>query len=110
MRLLAEDLVPLARLSAELAARVVERVVEAAPLSEVAKQYRDWSAHSEGEAITFSVAGERIEGRLIGIDDRGLIRLETESGERTLAAGEVIEQQRVAKHRATGVNAGRTVQ
>lgn len=52
---------------------------------------RAWSAHTVGDRLTCRVGEATVEGRFLGFDDTGALRLQTDDGqEHRLAAGEVL--------------------
>lgn len=53
--------------------------------------YRACTIHREGDEVSCRIGGETVSGRFAGFDDGGRFRLETPSGLRTIASGEVIE-------------------
>lgn len=54
-------------------------------------EYRALTVHRSGDRLTCRTASEQLVGDFIGFDCRGFLRLKTEAGERTLAAGDLIE-------------------
>lgn len=55
------------------------------------ESYRGLSVHRPGERVSLHTGEEVIEGAFAGFDEQGRLRLETETGERALSAGEIIE-------------------
>lgn len=79
----------LAETAAALALRL-DRDLEL-PAEVAVERYAALSAHRAGDLLRCQSAGETVEGRFAGFDRRGFLRLDTASGARLLAAGEVIE-------------------
>jgi BirA family biotin operon repressor/biotin-[acetyl-CoA-carboxylase] ligase len=72
--------------------RAVSAELDAArPADEVVAEYRRCSAHREGDVIRCRMPGREVEGRYLGIDPRGFLRLEVEGREERIGAGEVME-------------------
>lgn len=86
-----DGLPSLAALTLELAAAVQRKIGETADLQAAATAYRRWSAHHPGDRLRFRMAKETFAGTLLEIDDAGRLRLETDSGERIVSSGEVLE-------------------
>lgn len=59
---------------------------------EIAERYRALSVHRTGEPLACQVGEEEVAGTFQGFDEAGRLRLATGSGERLLAAGEIIER------------------
>jgi BirA family biotin operon repressor/biotin-[acetyl-CoA-carboxylase] ligase len=76
----------LALLLPRFVAAIVERV---ATENDWLERYRVLSAHAPGDPIGATVDGERIEGRFLGFDRHGFLRLATAAGERVVASGDV---------------------
>lgn len=59
----------------------------------ILESWRSLTVHREGDPIRFSLGEEEIAGAWRGIDDAGRAQIETASGLRAVAAGEIIEFQ-----------------
>jgi len=66
----------------------VDRWLEAAPL-DLVEQYRALSAHVVGQRLVCRLPDGDLEGRFLGINDAGFLRLEVDGHERLLVAGEL---------------------
>ena len=53
--------------------------------------YSRCSVHREGDEVSCRIGGETVTGSFAGFDEGGRFRLETPTGLRTIASGEVIE-------------------
>lgn len=58
--------------------------------AEVVSRYRELSAHAPGDALRCQLDGNQLEGRFLGFDDYGFLRLEVDGEERRLSAGEIL--------------------
>jgi BirA family biotin operon repressor/biotin-[acetyl-CoA-carboxylase] ligase len=81
---IAEMLIPMvAALESEVdAEKSMESVVE---------EYAQWSLHEIGRDLVCRTARGMIRGKFLGFDPLGFLRLETESGEVLISAGEIVE-------------------
>jgi BirA family transcriptional regulator, biotin operon repressor / biotin---[acetyl-CoA-carboxylase] ligase len=52
-------------------------------------RYRELSVHAPGDAIVCALEEETVDGRFLGFDERGFLRLSTPAGERVLSSGDV---------------------
>lgn len=59
---------------------------------EAIAHYRGLLMHRAGDALTFQLAGERISGTFLAVDERGHLHLRTAEGERTFSSGEVLHE------------------
>ena len=57
---------------------------------ETLRAWRELTVHSPGDAITCVIGERTVTGQWIGIDDFGRARLQTQNGEITVAAGDLI--------------------
>jgi BirA family transcriptional regulator, biotin operon repressor / biotin---[acetyl-CoA-carboxylase] ligase len=80
-----------ARLALALTA-ALSPTVAGAPRTAVAARYRARSLHVDGDMLRCSLGHGVVEGRFRGFDERGFLLLETSTGTRVVAAGEVIER------------------
>lgn len=80
---------------AELIRVTLERVgaVLSAPSSpaDLLAAFRARLIHQVGETLQVRMGDERIEGRFLGVDDSGFLRLEVSGEEKRIAAGEVVQ-------------------
>lgn len=53
-------------------------------------EYRQMVVHREGDELTWRQDGSRVRGRFAGVDERGFLRLETDTGVVVVSAGEVV--------------------
>lgn len=81
---------PIATLGWALVSAVLARLDSDAPLGELMETYRQLSIHRPGDRLVCQLGDERVEGRFLGFDEQGHLRLATASGERRVGAGEVI--------------------
>jgi BirA family biotin operon repressor/biotin-[acetyl-CoA-carboxylase] ligase len=81
----------LARLTWDLIEAVDERLEKLGDVEYAIKRYQGLSEHSPGDRLHCRVGEETLEGIFRGFDERGFLRLETATGERLLAAGEVLD-------------------
>lgn len=81
----------LGRLARDLVAAVDAELAHAGDPAYAVDAYRSLSIHSPGDEITCRLAGELVRGTFRGFDERGFLALDTPSGERRLATGEVVE-------------------
>jgi BirA family biotin operon repressor/biotin-[acetyl-CoA-carboxylase] ligase len=91
LRLECERLPEMPPLLLSLAERVHRCVDSGAPIPELVDRYRGLCLHGAGDEIVFRLGEEKVQGRFVGLNDHGWLTLETGSGERTFAAGEVVE-------------------
>ncbi|MGE5414589.1 MAG: biotin--[acetyl-CoA-carboxylase] ligase [Syntrophomonadaceae bacterium] len=66
-----------------------DRELAAPRWNEEAKEWERVAAHRPGDRLTIRRDGEEISGAYVGLDASGFLRLETGTGETTIAAGEV---------------------
>lgn len=86
--------VPLAELTWDLVAGLERELAHLEDLAYAVAGYRELSAHRPGDAISCRTGEQVVEGRFLGFDERGRLRLERggEGGEEILvSSGEVIE-------------------
>lgn len=82
----------LAATAAELALDLEGALARPFDRAAAAARYAALSIHSPGDPIRCQIAGgEIVEGTFAGFDELGFLRLGTQSGERLVSAGEVIE-------------------
>lgn len=55
------------------------------------RRYTRRSIHRPGDPLACRVGGRRVEGRFLGFDAAGRLRLQTGTGEESLSAGEIVE-------------------
>jgi BirA family biotin operon repressor/biotin-[acetyl-CoA-carboxylase] ligase len=89
---------PLAELAGRLTANLIGSLSRVISMEEAVEQYASWSAHATGDAITHRSSTETCTGSFVGFDDRGFLRLATAAGERTFAAGDLIQATEVGDH------------
>lgn len=65
---------------------------EDASAARIAERYRQLSSHSVGDLLRCRIGtdDDSVEGRFLGFDDRGFLRLDVEGEERLLSTGEVL--------------------
>lgn len=61
------------------------------PDDEVLDRYRDFLVHRPGDPLRCQVDDSTLDGRFVGVDDHGLLVLDTADGERTIAAAELVD-------------------
>ena len=66
-----------------------DRELAAPRWHEEAREWERVAAHRPGDRLTIRRDGEEISGAYVGLDASGFLRLETGTGETTIAAGEV---------------------
>lgn len=80
----------LARLAIELIAALDAELARGAAAADVVARYRALSAHTPGDVLRCRLDGDLLEGRFLGFNEHGFLRLEVEGEERQLSAGEVL--------------------
>jgi len=80
----------LARLAIELIAALDAELARDAEAADVVARYRALSAHTPGDVLCCQLDGGLLEGRFLGFNDHGFLRLEVAGEERHLSAGEVL--------------------
>ncbi|HEX9734358.1 MAG TPA: biotin--[acetyl-CoA-carboxylase] ligase [Thermoanaerobaculia bacterium] len=85
----AAPLPTLARLAIELIAALDAELARADD-DDVVGRYRELSVHAPGEVLRCRLDGEVLEGRFLGFDEHGFLRLEVDGAERQVSAGEVL--------------------
>lgn len=81
---------PLAEITFELLVAVDAMLAAPPSADELAMRYRTLTAHRPGETLRCRLPGSTVEGRFLGFDGRGFLRLEVGGSERQIAAGEVM--------------------
>jgi BirA family biotin operon repressor/biotin-[acetyl-CoA-carboxylase] ligase len=81
---------PLPALALELIEALDRELARNAPAARIAERYRELWSHAVGDVLRLGVDGDAVEGRFLGFDDRGFLRLDVEGEERLLATGEVL--------------------
>lgn len=66
-----------------------DRELEAPRWSDEVRQWELASLHRPGDRLTVRRSGEEITGAYVGLDPSGFLRLQTDSGETTVASGEI---------------------
>ncbi len=89
------DAPPLAELAGRLTTVLIESLNRVVSMQEAVQEYAKWSAHARGEAITHRSLSETCTGSFVGFDERGFLRVATAAGERTFAAGDLIQETEV---------------
>ncbi|HXO19272.1 MAG TPA: biotin--[acetyl-CoA-carboxylase] ligase [Thermoanaerobaculia bacterium] len=84
--------VTLARLTWDLVAGVERELIHVGDAAYAVASYRQYSLHQPGDSLSVRVGEEVVEGRFAGLDERGMLLLETAGGEVRVSAGEVIAQ------------------
>ena len=82
----------LSALAVDLALAVLERLERAESAAQVVAAYRRRSGHRPGEPLRCRLGDEEIHGRFAGFDERGLLRLETATGERRFGSAELLAE------------------
>ena len=73
--------------------RAVEKELEhLGDIPRAVRRYRELTVHAEGDHLTCRLGEDTVEGTFRGFDERGFLLLETGSGVRPVAAGEVVER------------------
>jgi biotin-[acetyl-CoA-carboxylase] ligase BirA-like protein len=85
------DAPPLAALAGRLTVGLIGSLSRVVSMEEAVEEYATWSAHAKGEEITHRNSNETCTGSFVGFDERGFLRLATAAGERTFAAGDLIQ-------------------
>ena len=67
----------------------IDRELQAPRWSEEVREWERVAAHRPGDRLTIRRNGDAITGAYLGLDAFGFLRLQTESGETTVASGEV---------------------
>lgn len=67
----------------------IDRELAAPRWAEEARAWERVAAHRPGDRLTIRRNGDEISGSYLGLDASGFLRLQTEAGETTVAAGEV---------------------
>jgi len=83
--------VSLVELTWDLVAGLERELAHLEDLAYAAEGYRELSVHQPGDAISCRVGEQVVEGRFLGFDERGRLRLERGGKEILVASGEVIE-------------------
>lgn len=97
----------ISRLAVDLVEALARRLTASEPLAVVVAAYAARSAHRPGEAMSCRLGDERLEGRFLGFDGRGRLRLATAGGERVLASAELLAEEGAAAAAAALPEEGR---
>ncbi len=85
------DPVPsLASLAVELITAVDEEIGRDTPAAEIIARYERLSSHRHGDDLRCQIDEDLLEGRFLGFDEHGFLRLEVGDEERLLSTGEVL--------------------
>lgn len=87
----AEQRPSLADLASQLIEAAAAEVTEGRRMDLVVEEYSTWSVHEAGQRMTCRTAAATVSGTFIGFDENGFLRLQTDRGEETISAGDVIE-------------------
>ena len=86
----------------DLASRLIEatarEVTEGREMDEVVEEYSTWTLHETGQKMKCRTASGTDSGTFVGFDENGFLRLQTDRGERTFSAGDVIETGETEPH------------
>ena len=91
LRLEIEELPSLARIAAALFRSVQEELRHLGNVAYARDLYGEMSVHRTGEMLRCRLGERAIEGRFLGFDPRGFLRLEVAGREEVLSAGEILE-------------------
>lgn len=91
LRLLGAGDAPLARLAWDLISGLESELEHLGDFAYAVEGYRGLSVHRPGEPISCRVGEGTIEGRFLGFDERGRLRLDRNGEELLLSSGEVVE-------------------
>ena len=88
---IAEQTPSLRDLASQLIEATAGEVMAGRTMDLVVDEYSTWSVHEAGQRMTCRTAAATVSGTFIGFDDNGFLRLQTDRGEQTISAGDVIE-------------------
>ncbi len=80
----------LAGLAVDLIAGLDEELDRGAPASEVLRRYQRLSSYRPGDFLRCQLDSHLLEGRFLGFDEHGFLRLEVGGEERLLSTGEIL--------------------
>jgi biotin-(acetyl-CoA carboxylase) ligase len=89
---IAQKLPGLPEVISELVMAVEAELEQIGDLAYAVARYRELSAHSLGDVLSFRTAEGIRRGTFSGLDERGFLVLQSERGEVRLSAGEAIEE------------------
>ncbi len=86
----APDAPPLADLARQLIAAVDQELAHTRLASDVVARYQAFSLHEIGDSLRCEIDGVVVEGRFLGFDEHGFLRLRSHGEERLISTGEIL--------------------